>query len=155
MLGPDGLVTPEAVSACADMVDVKVLNKPPRPIRDDHDRQSMAGTYELTAELWDELVIVLVPHAVTGQLVEKEHSSGTARAIWRSWRTPPRAGCCWARRCGVRASSRPRGLRISSGRPLRSGPSWTGSGRRRLSRVTAQRMADIEEQWRTRAASAQ
>ncbi len=54
------------------MRGVKILTKLPTPPHDDS-RESREGVYELTAMLWDELVIVLAPHPVTGALVETEH----------------------------------------------------------------------------------
>ncbi len=51
------------------MRGVKILTKLPTPPHDDS-RESREGAYELTAMLWDELGIVLVPHPVTGALVE-------------------------------------------------------------------------------------
>ena len=54
------------------MRGVKILTKLPAPPHDPS-RESLEGVYELTAMLWDELVIVLAPHPVTGVLVETEH----------------------------------------------------------------------------------
>lgn len=53
---------------------MKVFTKLPRRKRDQHgDGESIAGTYELTCDSWDELVVVVSNHPITGQPVEVEH----------------------------------------------------------------------------------
>ena len=65
-------IAQEELNELSTVRGVKILTKLPVPPHDDS-RESRAGTYELTAMLWDELVYVLAPHPVTGVLVETEH----------------------------------------------------------------------------------
>ena len=69
---PAATVSREELNELSEARGVKVLTKVPVPPHDPV-RESRAGVYELTAMLWDERVIVLVPHPVTGVLVESEH----------------------------------------------------------------------------------
>ncbi len=69
-----GLLTREELDELSDNLGVKVFTRLPKRKRDEHgDGRSIAGTYELTADSWDELVVVVSNHPVTGQPVEVEH----------------------------------------------------------------------------------
>lgn len=65
-------VAKAASDLSAALGGVKVFTEmpPPAVATDDGD---LAGVYELTALSWDERYVVLVPHPVTGQLVQTEH----------------------------------------------------------------------------------
>ncbi len=65
-------ISREELNSLSEARGVKVLTKVPVPPHDPT-AESRAGVYELTALLWDERVIVLAPHPVTGVLVETEH----------------------------------------------------------------------------------
>ncbi len=69
---PAADVPREQLDALAAATGTKVLTRLPLPPHDDT-RESREGIYELTCELWDELVYVLAPHPVTGVPIKNEH----------------------------------------------------------------------------------
>lgn len=62
-----------AAAALSESLGVKVLTSLPPPEVATDEPDDLAGVYELTATQWDEPFIVLLPHPVTGVLVQTDH----------------------------------------------------------------------------------